>query len=63
MQWEQLTADDFRQAVADTGVCLLALGVLERHSTHLPLGTDMLNAHRIACLAAEREPAVVFPQW
>lgn len=63
MQWEQLTSDDFRAAVADTGVCLLALGVLERHSTHLPLGTDMLNAHRIACLAAEREPAVVFPQW
>lgn len=63
MQWEQLTSDDFRTAVEQTGVCLLALGVLERHSTHLPLGTDMLNAHRIACLAAEREPAVVFPQW
>lgn len=63
MQWEQLTSDDFRTAVEQTGVCLLALGVLERHSTHLPLGTDMLNAHRIACLAAEREPAVVFPPW
>ena len=63
MQWEQLTSDDFRTAVEQTGVCLLALGVLERHSTHLPLGTDMLNAHRIACMAAEREPAVVFPQW
>ncbi|MGI6368911.1 MAG: creatininase family protein [Anaerolineae bacterium] len=63
MQWEQLTADDFARAVAESGVCLLPMGVLERHSTHLPLGTDMLNSHRIACLAAEREPAIVFPQW
>jgi creatinine amidohydrolase len=29
----------------------------------LPLGTDFLNAHRIACLAAEAEPAVVFPPF
>jgi creatinine amidohydrolase len=63
MQWEHLTADDFAQAVRDTGVCVLSMGVLERHSAHLPLGTDYLNAHRIACLAAEREPAVVFPPF
>jgi len=63
MQWEHLTSDDFGRAVRETGVCVLALGVLERHSAHLPLGTDMLNAHRLACLAAAREPAVVYPQW
>jgi creatinine amidohydrolase len=27
------------------------------------LGTDFLNAHRVACLAADREPAVVFPPF
>lgn len=63
MQWENLTATDFAAAVRDTGVCVLALGVLEKHSEHLPLGTDMLIAHRIACLAAAREPAVVFPPF
>ena len=63
MQWENLTAPDFARAVRDTGACILPLGVLERHSDHLPLGTDFLNAHRIACLAAEREPAVVFPPF
>ncbi len=63
MQWERLTAPDFARAVQDTGVCILPLGVLERHSDHLPLGTDFLNAHRIASLAAEREPAVVFPPF
>jgi len=63
MQWENLTSPDFARAVKDTGVCVLALGVLERHSEHLPLGTDFLNGHKIACLAAEREPAVVFPPF
>ncbi len=63
MQWENLTAPDFASAAAQTGVCILALGVLERHSDHLPLGTDYLIAHRIACLAAEKEAAVVFPPF
>jgi creatinine amidohydrolase len=63
MQWENLTSPDFARAVRETGVCLLALGVLERHSEHLPLGTDFLNGHKLACLAAEQEAAVVFPPF
>ena len=63
MQWENLTAPDFATAVKETGLCVIALGVLERHSEHLPLGTDFLNGHKIACLAAEKEPAVVFPPF
>lgn len=63
MKWENLTSDDFAQAVKTCGVCVLALGVLERHSDHLPLGTDFLNGHANACLAAEREEAVVFPPF
>jgi creatinine amidohydrolase len=63
MQWEHLTSDAFEKAVKESGVCVIAMGVIERHSTHLPLGTDFLNAHRIACLAAEKEPAIVFPPF
>ncbi len=63
MQWEQLTATDFAQAVQQTGVCILTFGVLERHAEHLPLGTDYLNVHKIASLAAERQAAVVFPPF
>jgi creatinine amidohydrolase len=63
MQWENLTSDDFRAAAEATQVCVIAMGVVERHSDHLPLGTDFLNGHRIACLAAEKEPAVVFPPF
>jgi len=63
MQWEHLTSSDFATAVQDTDVCIVSFGVLEKHSEHLPLGTDYLNGHRLACLAAEREPAVVFPPF
>lgn len=63
MQWEQMTSPDLGRAAREVGVCVVAMGVLERHSEHLPLGTDYLNAHRIASLAAEKEPAVVFPPW
>jgi creatinine amidohydrolase len=63
MQWENLTAPDFARLVQETGTCIIAFGVVERHSDHLPLGTDFLNGHRIASLAAEHEPAVVFPPF
>ena len=63
MQWENLTSGEFNEAVGRTGVCILAAGVMEKHSEHLPLGTDFLNGHKIACLAAEREPAVVWPPF
>lgn len=63
MQWEQLTAPDFARSVQELGVCVIAFGVLERHGDHLPLGTDFLNGHRLACLAAEQEPAIVFPPF
>lgn len=63
MQWEELTATDFAAAVRETGVCAVAMGVIEKHGEHLPLGTDYLNGHHIACLAAELEPAVVFPPF
>ena len=63
MQWELLTGPEFAKAVKETNVCLIPMGVLERHGEHLPVGTDMLAAHKICCLAAEREPAIVFPPW
>ncbi|HHY10050.1 MAG TPA: creatininase family protein [Firmicutes bacterium] len=63
MLWENLTAPDFAKAVKDTGVCIITMGVLERHGDHLPLGTDFLTGQAIATLAAEKEPAVVFPDF
>lgn len=63
MNWECLTAPDFEKAVKETGVCILPMGVLEKHGEHLPIGTDFLVAHKISTIAAEKEPAVVFPPF
>lgn len=63
MHWEELTSDDFARAARETGVCLIGVGVVERHGMHLPLGTDYINCQRILSLAAEKEPAVVFPPF
>ncbi len=62
--WEELTAADFREAIHRSGgTCLLPFGILEKHGPHLPLGTDLLNVRYAALHAAEREYAVVFPEY
>lgn len=62
MFWEELTRLGFEEAVRRAeGVCILPLGVLEDHGPHLPLGTDMIRAHRLAGDVAAVEPALVFP--
>jgi creatinine amidohydrolase len=64
MQWEQLTGKEFPEAVERAqGVCVLAIGVIEYHGPHLPLGTDMFTAHAVACEAARREPVIVCPPY
>ena len=60
--WEELTASDFPLAVKKSqGVCIIPMGVLEKHGPHLPLGTDVFIAREIARRAAEQEYAVIFP--
>lgn len=64
MQWENLTSLDFVKAVEQSrGVGIIPIGVIESHASHLPLGTDMMAAHWIACRAAEIEPLIVFPAY
>jgi creatinine amidohydrolase len=62
--WEQLTAPRFVRAVeAVRGVCVLPLGVLEKHGEHLPIGTDVLLVREIARRATAIEPAIIFPPY
>jgi creatinine amidohydrolase len=64
MRWEELTGDEFPQAVAKAeGVCLLPLSCIERHAHHLPLGTDMYIGRELCNRAAALEPAVIFPDF
>ena len=64
MRWENLTGPEFEAGAAQAqGVCIIPIGVLEYHGPHLPLGTDMLYSHAVACAAAEQEAAIVYPAY
>jgi len=63
-QWEELSAAEFRDAIARSqGTCLLPFGIMEKHGPHLPLGNDLLNVRYVALNAAQQEYAVVFPAY
>ena len=64
MQWELLNYTDFKKAVkASKGVCVLPIGIMEKHGEHMPLGIDYIKAHEVCRMAAEKESAVVFPPY
>jgi creatinine amidohydrolase len=64
VHWEELTASDFQDGIhRSQGTCLLPFGILEKHGPHLPIGTDLIDARYAALHAAEKEYAVVFPEY
>jgi creatinine amidohydrolase len=64
VRWDELTASDFPRAVKQAkGVCVLPIGCIEKHGPHLPLGTDTMAVRAASVRAAEREYAVVFPEY
>ena len=64
VHWEELTAADFLDGIhRSQGTCLLPFGILEKHGPHMPLGTDLLDVRYAALHAAEKEYAVVFPEY
>jgi creatinine amidohydrolase len=61
---EELNARQFVSAVALAGgVCVIPLGIFEKHGPHLPIGTDLFQAREVAFMAAQKEYAVVFPPY
>jgi creatinine amidohydrolase len=63
-KWEELTAPDFKQAVANAqNTCLLPFGIIEKHGPQLPLGTDLINVRYASLQGAAQEYAVVFPDY
>jgi creatinine amidohydrolase len=64
VQYEELTSPEFMKALELSGkTCIIPLGILEKHGSHLPLGTDLLDARVIAIRAAKSEYSVVFPPY
>ncbi|MBE6696173.1 MAG: creatininase family protein [Ruminococcaceae bacterium] len=63
MLWENLREEEFEPMLKEThNVCAIAIGCLEMHGQHLPLGTDTLKGGKILEIAAEREPVCVLPR-
>jgi creatinine amidohydrolase len=64
VRYEELSTPDFISAVQKAqAVCIIPLGILEKHGPHLPLGTDLLTARAISIRAAQKEYAIVFPEF
>jgi len=64
VRYEELTALDFLKAIEKSGgTCMIALGILEKHGPHLPLGTDMIDSREVALRAAAKEYTLVFPPY
>ena len=61
---EELTSPQFAKAVElSDGVCIIPIGIIEKHGPHLPLGTDLFESREAATAAAKKEYAVVFPPY
>lgn len=63
MRWIDIKSDEFEAAVeACNGVCVIPIGCVERHGTHMPLGCDTICCAEYARRAAEIAPVCVFPE-
>jgi len=61
-KWEELTAPDFALAVKQSeGVCVIPIGVIEKHGPHLPLGTDVFTAREVCTRATNKEYCIIYP--
>lgn len=64
IKMEELSSPHFAKAVKQAGgVCIIPMGIIEKHGPHLPLGTDLFEAREIAFNAAKTEYAVVYPPY
>ena len=63
-KWDELTASDFIKAIDKAkGVCIIPMGILEKHGPAGPIGTDLFDARHAVLSAVKEEYAVVFPEY
>ena len=64
VKMEEMTALEYKDAVVKSGAtAVIPIGVLEKHGTHLPLGTDLIDVRQVVLKATEKEYAIVFPPY
>lgn len=61
VRWEHLKGRDAMRRLRRKPVGFLPIGCLERHGDHLPMGLDVLKAHKICRECARRIGGVVYP--
>jgi len=61
VQYELMLGREATEAVGKYPVGYLPIGCLERHGDHLPMGLDVIKAHKICCITAQAIGGVVFP--
>src|SRR5580658_3115816 len=63
-RWDELTASDWPKALDRSGhICILPIGILEKHGPHVPIGSDLIQVREWAARATKKEYAVVFPDY
>ena len=64
VRWDELLASDWQEALDKSNrTCILPIGILEKHGLHAPLGSDLIIARELSIRAAQKEYAVVFPDY
>ncbi|MFC1714596.1 creatininase family protein [Candidatus Poribacteria bacterium] len=61
VEYELMLGREATAAVKEYPVGYLPIGCLERHGDHLPMGLDVIKAHKICCIVAQAIGGVVFP--
>ena len=62
MLWQNLLPGEFDEAVQRSKrLCIIPLGAMEVHGSHLPLGCDAFQGVEFITRAAEQEDVVLFP--
>ena len=64
VKFEELTAPEFIRGVElSGGICIIPMGILEKHGPHLPLGTDLIDVREVVMRAVKKEYGIVFPPF
>lgn len=62
MEWEKLSVDEFKEALEKSkGTVLVPIGCLEKHGSHMPIGTDIMIAREMSIRASKEIDVIVFP--
>jgi len=61
VQFEEMFPWEFAQALEDTPICYIPLGVLEWHGEHNAVGLDTLKAHAVCVCSARLSGGIVIP--